>query len=244
MQKGKPNKTQIDAIGRQLVRASALPAREVDKVISDPELFDRVRSRIMQDAAQSASKISGSSITVYLRRSAAAVSALAVLVIIAIGGINLFDNQKGKKFSAAKMSVPEVAVPDTVVRFDNPPVPAVGKLSSSRTTQSQEPENGIYVDRAVYRDTKSVEREAPLRKANMPKPRAAHTESEGEFYPLDGTSSVADKAEGGRIIRVDVARSSLFAMGVNVPLENESSVVKADLLVGPDGITRAIRVVK
>ena len=39
-------------------------------------------------------------------------------------------------------------------------------------------------------------------------------------------------------------RSALFAMGVNIPLENDAEVVKADLLVGTDGVTRAIRVVE
>jgi hypothetical protein len=33
-------------------------------------------------------------------------------------------------------------------------------------------------------------------------------------------------------------------MGMNVPLENESPTVKADILVGPDGVTRAIRLVE
>ena len=49
---------------------------------------------------------------------------------------------------------------------------------------------------------------------------------------------------GGRIIRVDMQRSSLFALGVNVPLENGPDAIKADLLIGPDGMTRAIRVVQ
>jgi hypothetical protein len=100
------------------------------------------------------------------------------------------------------------------------------------------------VDRAVYRETRStVERETQPRRASMPKPKSAPVEPEGEFYAIDGVGNI-DRAAGGRIIRVDVARSSLFAMGMNVPLENESPVVKADLLVGPDGITRGIRVVK
>jgi hypothetical protein len=46
------------------------------------------------------------------------------------------------------------------------------------------------------------------------------------------------------VIRVDVPRSTLFAMGFPVSLENESPTVKADLLIGPDGATRAVRLVE
>jgi len=41
-----------------------------------------------------------------------------------------------------------------------------------------------------------------------------------------------------------MSRASLFAMGINIPLENGAEVVKADLLVGPDGVTRAVRLAK
>lgn len=53
-----------------------------------------------------------------------------------------------------------------------------------------------------------------------------------------------EAARGGHVVRVDMPRSSLFAMGVNVPLENETGSIKADLLVGPDGVTRGIRLVE
>ena len=35
-----------------------------------------------------------------------------------------------------------------------------------------------------------------------------------------------------------------FAMGIHVPLENGSDTVRADLLVGPDGVPRAVRLVR
>ena len=45
-------------------------------------------------------------------------------------------------------------------------------------------------------------------------------------------------------MRVEMSRASLFAMGINIPLENGAEVVKADLLVGPDGVARAVRLAK
>ena len=48
---------------------------------------------------------------------------------------------------------------------------------------------------------------------------------------------------GGQVVRVEMKRSSLFALGVNIPLENDDTVIKADLLIGRDGVTRAIRMI-
>jgi hypothetical protein len=66
----------------------------------------------------------------------------------------------------------------------------------------------------------------------------------GEFYAVSYAGDPSETERGGRIIRVDMPRSALFAMGVNIPLENDAEVIKADLLVGNDGVTRAIRVVE
>jgi len=84
-------------------------------------------------------------------------------------------------------------------------------------------------------------------KINRPRQSAAQRiryESEGDFYALSYAGDPSETERGGRIVRVDIPRSTLFAMGVDVPLENESETVKADLLIGSDGVTRAIRVVK
>ena len=77
------------------------------------------------------------------------------------------------------------------------------------------------------------------------KPVQSETSSAtAEFYPLSYAGDPSETARGGRVIRVDMSRSSLFAMGVDLQLENESDSVKADLLVGPDGVARGIRLVK
>jgi hypothetical protein len=66
-----------------------------------------------------------------------------------------------------------------------------------------------------------------------------------EFYALPAVASSArEVAAGGRVVRVDLPRASLVALGVNVPLEVEQQTWKTDLLVGPDGVPRAIRLVE
>jgi hypothetical protein len=64
-----------------------------------------------------------------------------------------------------------------------------------------------------------------------------------EFYALADMSS-NESIAGGRVVRVDLPRASLVALGVNVPLDGDKQLIKADIVVGPDGVPRAIRVVE
>jgi hypothetical protein len=47
-----------------------------------------------------------------------------------------------------------------------------------------------------------------------------------------------------RIVRLDMPRASLVALGANIPIEGDRQTLKTDLLVGPDGVPKAIRLVE
>jgi hypothetical protein len=83
----------------------------------------------------------------------------------------------------------------------------------------------------------------PARKANAVK-RQTESEVLGDFYALTYAGNLGETGEDWQIIRTEISRSSLFALGVNLSIENESEKLKTDLLVGSDGIPRAIRFVK
>jgi hypothetical protein len=75
------------------------------------------------------------------------------------------------------------------------------------------------------------------------RPVANHAEVTTEFIPV-GYLSVANFQEGGQIVRVEVPRSRLVSFGVPVNMERSHEKVKADVLVGVDGLARAIRFVQ
>ena len=58
--------------------------------------------------------------------------------------------------------------------------------------------------------------------------------NEGELVPL----------ESGRVLRVELSASTLISMGLPITAEDVSKPVLADLLVGQDGMARAIRFVR
>ena len=138
-------------------------------------------------------------------------------------------------------AVPAPAVKHENARFDAPPQTTDREITPTAIQKRSDNEPEVTVqpapERAVYRQPRPS---APVRpqRANM------NLADVPEFYPVTYAGDNGELARGGRVIRVDVSRATLFAMGINVPLENESPTVKADLVIGPDGVTRAIRLVE
>lgn len=64
-----------------------------------------------------------------------------------------------------------------------------------------------------------------------------------EFYPV-GYSSTSSVQDGGQVVRVELPRSAMARFGVPVNMDRYDERVKADVLVGTDGIARAIRFVQ
>jgi hypothetical protein len=69
------------------------------------------------------------------------------------------------------------------------------------------------------------------------------TEYATDFFPL-GYGGDQKLMERGEVIRVQMPGSALIAFGLPVNIERADVPVKADLLVGEDGLARAIRFVR
>lgn len=225
------NKT-VDAIGRRLVESDLLSVDEIDRIIDDPGLFDRVSRRIAAiDDTSLAGEVRRPWIG-WLTAAAGSFASLAILAFITTAVINRNGVVETAKPTGKVVQVPDAA-PD-IARSDVPPKTIPTKTSADRAFVSND--TGIRPERASY--------QRPAARVPNVSRRPASFESEAEFYPVAYTGDPAETAAGGRIIRVDLNRSALFALGLDVPLENDRATVKADLLVGMDGVTRAVRIVE
>ncbi len=65
-------------------------------------------------------------------------------------------------------------------------------------------------------------------------------EAPSPFYPLVGEGELAP-LESGRVMRVEVPAATLIRYGVSLTAEAMNQPVQADLLLGQDGLARAIR---
>ncbi len=71
---------------------------------------------------------------------------------------------------------------------------------------------------------------------------AEANETTTDYIPLTYVAE-ATAMESGQVVRVMMSRSSLLALGLPVNLERDDEKIKADLVVGDDGLARAIRFV-
>lgn len=97
-----------------------------------------------------------------------------------------------------------------------------------------------YVSRARAANI-SYRGNRPSRPAQAADARAQEVAT--EFIPLVHAGQYA-QAEEGHLVRVEVPRSALASFGLPVNTEAPGGNVKADVLMGQDGIARAIRFVR
>ena len=83
-------------------------------------------------------------------------------------------------------------------------------------------------------------REAPAR--TLPA-NSANTEIATDFLPLT-YGAATNLEEGGRMVRVELPHSALATLGLPVNMDRANERVKADVLLGVDGLAHAIRFVR
>jgi hypothetical protein len=74
-------------------------------------------------------------------------------------------------------------------------------------------------------------------------PRAAETEIATEFIPLQ-RGWVASDSELTQIVRIRLPRGELRRFGLPVSFDSAAESIRADVVIGSDGIARAVRFVQ
>ncbi|MFN2454829.1 MAG: hypothetical protein ABR577_11475 [Pyrinomonadaceae bacterium] len=101
----------------------------------------------------------------------------------------------------------------------------------------------VFVAEAMRRGerAKSTPGSAPAADAALSS--AGETEIATDFLPLVDADSLTTQ-DGGQLVRVKLPRSALLAFGLPMNIERADEPVKADVVVGEDGLARAIRFVR
>lgn len=216
-------KTELDLIGRRLFERVGLESATIEKIAASPDVYSSVLARIKEQKRVSSATVSGKTSFRFGR----VVAAACVLVVMSFVSLWIVFRDDKEIALDHKIDLP-VPLPETA-RPQTPP----GEIVSEQQTSG----------RAKYPDT-VIERVS----TKKPSPRRVRNSADesplAEFVSLGLSSSPQHTADGGRVIRVELPAASLFAMGVNVPIENGSEMLKADLIVGPDGVTRAVKLVE
>ena len=131
-----------------------------------------------------------------------------------------------------------------VAQAGSPTIPVVSPLVAS--TDRHEPPQLSAPRPRTLAARQNRRRATP--KVNQSKPRAptepiGNIEIATDFLPVT-YGGVANLADGGRMVRVQLPRSAMASFGLPVNMDRANEWVKADVLVGVDGLAHAIRFVR
>lgn len=159
------------------------------------------------------------------RRYWAMAIAAGFLLVFGLAGISWRQAQPANQPPAATL------VADVRSAFSintRSPLPAAPELHQSATTG--------------FRDRRSPQAKRPATPRNRPD-NASNTEIATDFLPLSYGSTV-NLQDGGQMVRVELPRSAMASFGLPVNMDRANEKVKADVLLGVDGLAHAIRFVR
>jgi|ERR1043166_316483 hypothetical protein len=185
-------------------------------------------------AQQQAARIPNQVVHIASRRkfgrwvAAAAVAAAAVIVFAVIlpfwkGGLTPVKQQ------------PEIARQGS---------PVVAPTATPRVIETPTP---VSTPDSTDKGPRIPRKQRPIRETNRRSVNAGEIETVAqnkstEFLPLTYLAT-ATAMDSGTIVRVQLSRSALVRLGLPVNIESSNDSVRADVVIGDDGVARAIRLV-
>lgn len=217
----------LDLLARELVKAAALDVDDIERIAGGEHLYASVRARIVSDRVVKA-EVSNRFTPAHR---VLLVSSAAIVIVAGIFAATVMMDRRLQRFQTLSNIAPAVTEP---LPAGDQPKGSTKNLGDITTRQIAEQYTGPRFERAVYQ----AAARRPVRR-----PQPADVEKPAEFYALADLHPSEEAANSGRIVRVELPKASLVALGVNIPLDEDRQTFKTDLLVGPDGVPRAIRLV-
>ena len=149
-------------------------------------------------------------------------AAAAVLVVLGIG-IAAW-NLRGSRPTELSQIPPQVLLPEPIAAVSLPEPKPSSRMS--------------YV-----RPRTKPSRAAKPEPATTATSEISQTEVASDFMPIGYVNS-ASLQDGGSVVRVELPRSTIVSLGFAVNMNLYGERVKADVLLGADGLARAIRFVQ
>ena len=123
------------------------------------------------------------------------------------------------------------------------PVQIRAEQTAPPQIQKEEPRPIVETPKTQEVVAQKPRRRTPRRPANSEVANHVNREIATDFMPL-GYLNPATLQDGGQIIRVELPRSALVNFGLPVNMDRYHEKVKADVLLGVDGLAHAIRFVQ
>jgi hypothetical protein len=161
-------------------------------------------------------------------------AAAAVLLIVASVLAIRWSFEKPSPQSSTPAQAVNQKTRENALEVDN--IPKYSEQGIKQPVATIGPKHGMRARRAQVR---------PADAAKPPEAVANHVTKEiaTEFMPL-GYLNAVNLQDGGQIVRVELPRSTMASFGLPVNMDRYNERVKADVLLGVDGVAHAIRFVQ
>ncbi len=225
---------QLDQILRQIVKDSVLSKDEIEEIAESPNLWWNVQHNIKK-AKENRRRCW---IPTWFDWRIAAFASVALVVCC---GLLLFSNSRSGEILAEVKAV-GISIPNT---------PKIRNREIAQETQTVEKEQITEIKSKPKTSPKKfvssknnehlTASTKPInRSVNQTKVQPKTEEIKTDFIALNYSPA----AESGQIMKVKVPRSMMVTLGVTTKVQNSTELVNAEILVGDDGLARAIRFVQ
>lgn len=238
---------EIDQIGGNLLKVTKPSNEEIEKVAANPQLFDSIKTRIKADEQLHLETKHGFVNWNWLKLSfinrQAAISAVAILVVFVIFSALIVVRNQESMQTAEKQKIVKTKIQPKITKTESSLQDSETESEKDFASKSEKSDinEQIASKKKSSNKPKRVQKQKIVRKES---PQVAKKEPQKVFYSLLFTENDEIGNENLQIVSTKLSRSELFALGVNLQLENETSTVETELLIGEDGVARAIRVVE
>jgi len=163
----------------------------------------------------------------------AMVAAAAIIVLLAAVTIRLLNARTSVD---AAPNIPSMTAEGTKEPSTHEPTAAPESKQSDKIagTHEEKPQR----ERQIAKNDKPRKVQSTTIASNQ----VAKNEVVTDYIPLTYMND-STAFDSGSVVRVQVPRSTLVSMGLPMNIDNSSALVKADVVVGDDGVARAIRFV-
>jgi hypothetical protein len=239
MRKHNLQNEQLDQISRKLFKATRVSNEEIEKIVHAPQLFNAVKARIRaeEQLRDKPKRFFNDRVNVVVWNRQSVAGAFAILIVLATcAAVIVFKNQNSPEL-VKQITKPEIR--PQVARAANQLPPAEIKESNIPAIKNSPVAEKIAFKAEKPKLPNLIRKTSPRKSIRNPE-----KESKEIFYSLQFAGNWQTEGEDLQIVRTEITRAELLALGINLPVENETAKIKTDLLVGTDGVARAIRFVE
>jgi hypothetical protein len=126
-------------------------------------------------------------------------------------------------------------------KVDNAPADVV-RRPTSQSPPGKSPEALGDPHRASGTNSSTVARSAVARGRRRTPRVKEGADNAGELFPLTFVAK-SGSTEFVRTVRIEISRSTLLSMGLPVNIDRGEGPIKADIIIGEDGVARAVRII-